>query len=81
VATGEGLSASLAETDTRIRPEREFVQVAFPHERPDHIAKLHDVGQVVERRFYAKTARFKVRIPPHCHSEFAPFIVGDGREK
>lgn len=79
-ATGEGLPALLAEIGTRIRPEREFVQMAIPHERGDAIARLHEVGQVVERRFYARTARFKVRIPPHCHSEFAPFIVGDGRE-
>jgi hypothetical protein len=36
---------------------------------------LHAVGQVVERRYTGKTARFKVRIPPHHHAEFAPFIV------
>jgi hypothetical protein len=29
----------------------------------------------VERRYTGKTARFKVRIPPHHHAEFAPFIV------
>ncbi len=80
-ATGDGLPALLAEIGTRLRPEREFVQVAIPHERADLIAKLYDVGQVVERRFYAKTARFKVRIPSYHHGEFAPFIVGDGREK
>lgn len=78
--TGEGLAALLAEIGTRLRPEREFVRVAIPHERADAIARLHEVGQVVERRFYAKTARFKARIPPYYHDEFAPFIVGDGRD-
>ena len=39
------------------------------------IARLHQVGQVVERRYNAKTARFKARIPPHHHAEFARFIV------
>jgi GTP-binding protein HflX len=79
--TGDGMPALLAEIGSRLRPEREYVRVAIPHERADVIARLHEVGQVVERRFYAKTARFKVRIPPYHHGEFAPFIVGDGREK
>jgi len=79
--TGDGLPALLAEIGSRLRPEREFVQVAIPHERADVLARLHKVGQVVERRFYAKTARLKVRLPPHHHGEFAPFIVGDGQQR
>jgi len=78
--SGAGLPALLAEIGTRLRPEREFVRMAIPHERADAIARLHEVGQVVERRFYARTARFKARIPPYYHNEFAPFILGDGRE-
>ena len=78
--TGEGLPALLAEIGSRLRPEREFVQVAVPHERADVLARLHEVGQVVERRFYAKTARLKVRLPPYHHREFASFIVGDARQ-
>ena len=77
--TGDGLQALLAEIGSRLRPEREFVQVAVPHERADVIARLHKVGHVVERRFYPKTARLKVRLPPHHHGEFAPFIVGEVR--
>jgi hypothetical protein len=33
------------------------------------------VGQVLERRYLAKTAKFKARIPPQHHAEFAEFIV------
>jgi hypothetical protein len=46
-----------------------------PHEKSGVIARLHEVGQVIERRYDGRTARFKARIPPHFHSEFAPFIV------
>jgi hypothetical protein len=35
------------------------------------------VGQVVERNYNGKTARFKARIPPHLREEFAPFVVRD----
>jgi len=33
------------------------------------------VGQVIERNYKGKTARFKARIPPHVREEFAPYIV------
>jgi len=33
------------------------------------------VAQVVERNYNGKKARFKARIPPHLHEEFAPFVV------
>jgi len=31
-------------------------------------------GQVIERTYNGKTARFKARIPPHLRDEFAPFV-------
>jgi hypothetical protein len=46
-----------------------------PHDKSGVIARLHEVGQVVERNYNGKTARFKARIPPHLHDEFAPFMV------
>jgi hypothetical protein len=46
-----------------------------PHDQPGVIARLHEVGQVIERRYLGRTARFKVRLPPHFHREFAPFVV------
>jgi hypothetical protein len=36
---------------------------------------LYAVGQVVESRYSGKTARLKVRIPPHLHDEFAGYRV------
>jgi GTPase len=73
--TGEGIPALLAEVGTQLRPAREFLQLRVPHECSAVIARLHKVGQVIERRYNGKTARFKVRIPPHHHAEFAEFIV------
>ena len=73
--TGEGISNLLAEIGTQLRPKREFLELKIPHEQSAVIARLHKVGQVIERRYSGKTARFKARIPPHHHDEFAPFIV------
>jgi len=74
--TGEGVPALLSEIGTQIRPERELLELRIPHEESAAIARLHKVGQVLERRYLAKTAKFKARIPPHHHAEFAAFIVG-----
>ena len=73
--TGEGISSLLAEIGTQLRPKREFLELRIPHEQSAAIARLHKVGQVIERRYSGKTARFKARIPPHHHAEFAAFIV------
>jgi GTPase len=73
--TGEGVPALLAELGSQLRPIREFMELSVPHEQSGVIARLHEVGQVVERNYNGKTARFKARIPPHLHEEFAPFIV------
>jgi GTP-binding protein HflX len=74
-ATGEGISTLLAELGTQLRPTRELLELRVPHEQSAVIARLHKVGQVIERRYNGKTACFKVRIPPQHHDEFAPFIV------
>jgi len=76
-ATGEGVPTLLSELGSRIRPVREFVELAIPHEKAHVIARLHDVGQVVERRYDDDHAHFKVRIPPHFHHEFEPFRIRD----
>jgi GTP-binding protein HflX len=74
-ATGEGVPGLLAELGSQIRPLREFLELSVPHDKAGIIARLHEVGQVVERRYDGDTARFKARIPPHLHEEFAPFFV------
>ena len=73
--TGKGVEELLSEISTQIRPERELLELRIPHEQSAAIARLHKVGQVLERRYLAKTAKFKARIPPHHHAEFAAFIV------
>ena len=65
----------LAELGSKLRPVREFLELSVPHGQAGVIARLHEVGQVVERNYSGKTARFKARIPPHLHGEFAPFVV------
>jgi GTP-binding protein HflX len=74
-ATGEGIPALLAELGSQLRPLREFMELSVPHEKAEVIARLHEVGQVIERDYNGETARFKARIPPHLHEEFAPFFV------
>jgi GTP-binding protein HflX len=73
--TGEGIPHLLAELGTQLRPKREFLELQIPHERAEVIARLHQVGQVIERRYNGKSAKIKARIPPHFHDEFAPFIA------
>jgi GTP-binding protein HflX len=73
--TGEGLEPLLAEIGTQLRPTREFLNLVVPQEKAAVIARVHAVGQIVESRYSGKNARFKVRIPPHLHEEFSPFLV------
>jgi GTP-binding protein HflX len=73
--TGEGVPALLAELGSMLRPVRELVELSIPHEDSALIARLHAVGQVVERRYNGKTARFKARIPPHLLAEFSRYVT------
>jgi GTP-binding protein HflX len=73
--TGDGLEPLLAELGTQLRPIREFLDLRVPQSEAAVIARLHAVGQVVESRYSGRNARFKVRIPPHLHDEFAAFVV------
>jgi GTPase len=74
-AMGEGIATLLAEIGTQLRPKREFLELRVPHEQAAVIARLHAVGQIVSRSYRGPAARFKARIPPHHHDEFAPYIV------
>jgi GTP-binding protein HflX len=72
--TGKGFEGLMAELGTRLRPVREFVEVIIPHGRAALLSRLHEVGQVVESKFDGEGGHFKVRIPPYCRAEFAPYI-------
>lgn len=73
--TGEGIAPLLAEIGTQLRPIREFLDLKVPLEKAAVLARIHAVGQVVSSRYTGKTARFKVRIPPHLLEEFSAFVV------
>ncbi len=77
--TGEGIPALLAELGSQLRPKREFLELRVPHEQAAVIARLHAVGQVIESSYRGPKARFKVRLPPHYHREFAPYISGEAQ--
>ncbi len=70
-----GLEELMSELGTLLRPIRDFVEVNVPHDASAVLARLHAVGQVVERDYDGASARLKVRIPPHLRSEFERFIV------
>jgi GTPase len=72
--TGEGIAELLNEISSALRPIREFVELRIPHDKPQVMARLHEVAQVIERDYKGKAARFKARIPPHLRREFQPFI-------
>ncbi len=75
--TGQGIDELLGEISTQIRPERELVELKIPHEEAALIARLHKIGQVLERKYLTKAAKFKARIPPQHRAEFAEFIVAN----
>jgi len=77
--TGEGITSLLSEIGTQLRPKREFLELRVPHEQAAVIARLHQVGQVISRSYRGPAARFKARIPPQHHAEFAPYIVKDAK--
>ncbi len=72
--TGAGVSELLDAIGSQIRPERELVELKIPHEQAERVARLHQVGQVLERKYLSKVTKFKARIPPQYHAEFAAFI-------
>jgi GTPase len=73
--TGEGIPELMAELGAQLRPIREFLELEVPHHHAGVIARLHEIGQVVERNYEGEVARFKARIPPHLREEFAPYLV------
>jgi len=75
--TGEGIPELLCELGAMLRPVREFIELQIPHEASAVMARLHAVGQVVERDYSGQVARFKARIPPHLRDEFALYIQPD----
>ena len=72
--TGQGVPTLLAEIGAALRPSRRYVELAIPHEEAAVIARLHEVGQVVQRNYKGRYAYFKARIPPNCLPQFERFV-------
>lgn len=73
--TGAGFVALEAELGSLLRPIRRLIELAIPHDASAVIARLHEVGQVVERDYAGEWARFQARIPPYLLPEFEKYIV------
>lgn len=71
--TGAGFDALYAEVGAALRPLRMLLDLAIPFEASDVIARLHEVGQVVEKDYSGEQARLKVRVPPHLVNEFLKY--------
>ncbi len=80
--TGEGFKAFMAELGKQLRPVRDVLVLGIPHSQSDVIARLHEVGQVLERQYNSNEAVIKALVPPDYRAVFEPFIIqGDSLAK
>ena len=75
--TGEGFDAFMAELGKQLRPVRQMVELSIPHSKSNVIARLHEVGQVLERNYDGAEAVFKALIPPNHLAYFESFITAE----
>jgi GTP-binding protein HflX len=75
--TGEGFPELLQELGLQLRPIRDFVELAVPQADAAFISRLHEVGEITERRYLSGKVRLKVRIPPYLRPEIAAYWVRD----
>ena len=75
--TGEGFDVFMAELGKQLRPVRQMVELSIPHSKSNVIARLHEVGQVLERNYDGAEAVFKALIPPNHLTHFESFITAE----
>ena len=75
--TGEGFDELMAELGKQLRPIRKMVVISIPHSKSDIIARLHEVGQVLERNYDGDEAMFKALIPPNYLDYFEPYLTNE----
>ncbi len=73
--TGEGFNEFMAELGKQLRPVRQMVELLIPHSKSNVIARLHEIGQVLERNYDGKEAFFKALIPPNHMDYFLSYIL------
>lgn len=78
--TREGFEKLQEKVGAMLRPIRDFVDLLIPHDHPSAQARLHKVGQIVERKFVSEGGLFSARIPPHVRSEFEPYMIDPARK-
>ncbi|HTI69064.1 MAG TPA: GTPase HflX [Candidatus Limnocylindria bacterium] len=75
--TGQGFEALFSELGAMLRPIRDFLDLAVPHEEQKLIARLHSVGQILEQDYTGEVARFRAKIPPYARHEFEAYIAAE----
>ena len=75
--TGEGFDELMAELGKQLRPIRKMVVISIPHSKSDIIARLHEVGQVLERNYDGDEAMFNALIPPNYLDYFEPYLTNE----
>ena len=75
--TREGFDAFMVELGKQLRPVRQMVELSIPHSKSNVIARLHEVGQVLERNYDGAEAVFKALIPPNHLAHFESFITAE----
>jgi len=73
--TGQGFDRFFDELGTSLRPIRSLMDLAVPFEESGVLARLHEVGQILEKDYNGAKARLKVQVPPHLANEFERFEV------
>lgn len=71
--TGENFDALFSELGTALRPIRSLMQLSIPFEESGVLARLHEVGQVLDKDYNGPRARLTVQVPPHFVNEFEKF--------
>ena len=74
-AAGLGIDELLAQLALVLKPVRDLVELNVPYSHAPVMARLHAVGQVLEREYNGQTAWFKARIPPQLRREFEHYIL------
>ncbi|MBM3845691.1 MAG: GTPase HflX [Verrucomicrobia bacterium] len=81
--TGQGVDDLLAAIGAALRPIRQLLELQIPHSEAATIARLHEIGEVVECDYDGPQVRLKARVQPHHAREFAAFAAVEtpGAEK
>lgn len=73
--TGQGLDLLLNEISNKLRPARKQVELFIPQTRPQAMARLYEVAQVLESKFDERGGWFRAKVPPHLLSEFNDYVL------